>query len=67
MLCKICSKEARVDKEGYCGECSSDIGHYSDSRLELEADGHTKECAVRIVYGDGLCQCGANVPVLDPT
>lgn len=58
MLCKICNREKPTDSAGYCQECATRVGHYDNLIFDLEAVGHTLNCARRIVYGDGQCQCG---------
>jgi hypothetical protein len=35
--------------------------HSDHDELErLKKEGHTNHCACRIVWGDGMCECGAN-------
>lgn len=65
MPCKICNQDHPLDSDNLCQECADRMGHYDNKIFDLEAAGHTKDCARRMVYGDGQCQCGGGSGHID--
>ena len=55
------SEENAKDPNRLCGSCLSEMGMpTNDEILKLQKEGHTFHCAMRILTGDGECECNKN-------
>ena len=58
LICMICKNEFEaVLFFNFCPKCQDQIETDKEKIEKLEAEGHHFNCAARIVWGDGECQC----------
>ena len=58
MLCKVCGIREVEYGLLVCPECIYQDAEEKRLILILYAQGHTRHCACRQVWGDGECECG---------
>lgn len=63
-MSEVCQNCGATFEGPFCPVCAIEVEQFEAEELKdkqrLEKEGHTAHCASRIVWGDGVCECGKN-------